>query len=126
MIIVQLIILFIIVCSLIIYYKSKVYDKELIIRKKDSEIKTLTNQKKSSEIITGQITEKIVPFMDVFKYSPRDAVFCGNPIDYIVFDKDHIAVIEIKTGNAKLTKKQQHIKKLVEDKKIIFKEVRIK
>lgn len=48
----------------------------------------------------------------------------GMPIDGICFDEDSIKFIEIKTGNSKLSQKQEKIKKMVENKKVEFKEVR--
>ena len=86
----------------------------------------LLSQKKSSEITTGQIAEKLVPFLDYFNYNPRDALFCGNPIDYIIFGEDKITFLEVKTGNARLTKKQKRIKSIVQNKNVSWEEIRIK
>lgn len=81
--------------------------------------------RKSREVIFGQSAEKVAPFLDSFGFDPQNSQFLGQPIDYIVFDDDQIVLVEIKTGKARLTKKQKHIKKLVENKKITWKEVRI-
>jgi len=81
--------------------------------------------RKSREVILGQSAEKIAPFLDCFEFDPQKSQFLGQPIDYIVFEDDEIAFIEVKTGKATLTKKQREIKKLVEDKKITWREVRI-
>ena len=86
----------------------------------------LLSQKKSSEVRLGQITEHIVPFLDAFPYNPKRAQFMGNPIDFVVFDTKEIAFIEVKTGNSRLNKNQQNIKKLIDDKKVVFKTIRIK
>jgi len=86
---------------------------------------TLLSQKKSSEIITGQIAEKLVPFLKYFNHNPKDALFCGNPIDYIIFGKDEITFIEVKTGKARLTKKQKRIKEAVKQKNVKWEEIRI-
>ena len=76
----------------------------------------LLSQKKSSEIVLGQITEKLTPFLDEFKpHDPQKATFLGQPIDYMVFGDDVITFIEVKSGNAKLTTKQRGIKRLVQN-----------
>lgn len=86
----------------------------------------LLSQKKSSEVITGQVAEKIAPFLKEFPYNPRQSTFLGMPIDYMVFGEKMITFIEIKSGNARLTKKQRAIRKLVEDKKVEWREINIK
>ncbi len=85
----------------------------------------LLSQKKSSEITSGQIAEKLVPFLNHFNHNPKDALFCGNPIDYIVFGEDTITFIEVKTGRARLTKKQQRIKSIVKKRNVLWEEIRI-
>jgi len=84
------------------------------------------SQKKSSEVVTGQIAEKLVPFLKNFNHNPRDATFCGSPIDYVIFGPDQITILEIKTGNSRLTKKQRHIKSLVQNGDVVWEEIRIK
>jgi len=80
----------------------------------------LLSQKKSSEVRLGFIAEKLAPFLDNFPVDPGEVQFLGNPIDYIGFLKDHIALIEIKSGKSKLSKKQRNIRNLVEKKAIKF------
>ena len=87
--------------------------------------KKLLSQKKSSEVLTGHVAEKIAPFLDDFKHDPRNAIFLGQPIDYLVFKEDEIVFVEIKSGKARLSKKQKNIKKLIEDNKVNWEEVRI-
>jgi predicted Holliday junction resolvase-like endonuclease len=55
----------------------------------------------------------------------------GDPIDLIVFDgysednPQKITFLEIKSGNSKLTSKQNKIKELIEKKKVEWEEFRI-
>lgn len=86
----------------------------------------LLSQKKSSEILLGQITEKLVPFLKQFKHDPQKATFLGQPIDYIIFDDDIITFLEIKSGNSKLSTKQRRIKKLIQEKKVRWEQLNIK
>lgn len=91
-----------------------------------SSYKTLLSQKKSSEVRLGHIAEKLAPFLDYFTFDPHDAVFLGQPIDYVVFEDTEITFVEIKSGNSQLSPKQKKIKQLVKSKKINWKEIRIK
>ena len=50
----------------------------------------------------------------------------GKPIDYVSFGDDEITFIEVKSGNAQLSTKQRHIRDLVNQKLVSWKEVRIK
>ena len=86
----------------------------------------LLNQKKSSEVRLGQIAEQLAPFLDNFPYDPKKISFLGNPIDYVYFGEDKVTIIEIKSGNARLSKKQRSIKKLILEGKVEWDEIRIK
>ena len=88
--------------------------------------KKILSQTKSSEVIAGQIAEKLAPFLSDFKHDPQNCIFLGQPIDYLVFNEEEIVFVEIKSGNARLTKKQRDIKKLVQNHKVTWKEIRIK
>lgn len=72
---------------------------------------------RSYSVNLGKITEHLIPFHINFPFNPKDARFIGSPIDMIVFDgysdkKDEIIIyiVEIKTGNSKLTDTQKRIK----------------
>ena len=109
-------------------YRDIVVD---MITKLESEVKEgkaqLTKERgrnKSVEVRTGFIMEKIAPFTEAFGENPRTAKFLGDPIDFICFNDDEIVFVEVKTGKARLTTKQNKIKKMVEDGKVKFKTVR--
>jgi len=82
------------------------------------------SRNKSVEVRTGLIMEKMAPFFEVFDHDPKNAQFLGNPIDYIIFNDEEIVFLEVKTGKARTTKKQNDIKKLVEAGKVKFELVR--
>lgn len=88
--------------------------------------KKVTSQKKSSEVRLGHIAETLAPFLDQFDFDPENCNFLGKPIDYISFGDDEITFIEVKSGNSQLNQKQRHIRDLVKDKMVSWKEVRIK
>ena len=88
--------------------------------------KKLYSQKKQSEVRLGQITERLVPFLNQFPYDPTRAQFLGQPIDYIIFQDDKIIFVEVKSGNSRLSKKQRLIKSNIEEGNVEFQEIRIK
>ena len=61
-----------------------------------------------------------------FDFDPENCCFMGKPIDYVSFGDDEITFIEVKSGNAQLSSKQRHIRDLVKQKLVSWKEVRIK
>ena len=91
----------------------------------ESRKKTLS-QKKSSEVRLGNIAETLAPFLDQFDFDPENCIFLGKPIDYISFEDEGITFIEVKSGKAQLSTKQRHIRDLIKDKQVSWKEVRIK
>jgi predicted Holliday junction resolvase-like endonuclease len=99
---------------------------ELKLKQANEKLIKLLSQKKSSEVITGQIAEKMAPFLENFKHNPQQSIFCGQPIDYIVFGDDEVTFVEIKSGNARLTSKQRYIKKQIQNKQVGWEEIRIK
>jgi predicted Holliday junction resolvase-like endonuclease len=88
--------------------------------------KKVTSQKKSSEVRLGHIAETLAPFLDQFEFDPETCTFMGRPIDYISFGDDEITFIEVKSGKSQLSAKQRHIRDLVNNKLVAWKEVRIK
>lgn len=91
-----------------------------------TEKNTLLFQKKQSEIVTGQVAEKLAPFLKGFNHDPKNIQFLGNPVDFIVFEEKGITIIEVKSANSRLTSKQRNIKKQIKEKKIFWEEFRIK
>ncbi len=116
-----LFLLIIIVLFSIIYYRLRKILKTL----KDENVKLLSSKKKS-EIVTGQVAEKLVPFLEDFKHDPQHIQFLGQPIDYISFEKDKIVIIEVKSGNSKLNSKQRNIRDLIKNGKVEWELYRIK
>ena len=88
--------------------------------------KKILSQKKSSEVRLGHIAETLAPFLDHFDFDPETCTFMGKPIDYVSFGEEEITFIEIKSGNSQLNSRQRHIRDLVKNKCIAWKEIRIK
>jgi len=78
----------------------------------------LLSQKKSSEVRTGFIAEHLAPFLKGFPVDVMrkdvDIVPMGNPMDYMIFTPTKVIMVEIKSGKARLSKKQRTFQKLAE------------
>lgn len=92
----------------------------------------------SRAVLKGKMAEQLAPILPEFPYLPSDAKFMGDPIDYVVFDgysefregtgrADDIEVvlIDIKSGNARLSKGQQAIAAAIRAGRVRFETVRI-
>lgn len=86
-----------------------------------SDIKRLQQQtlKQSKHVTIGFVQEKIAPLLPSFPYNPKDLVFIGKGVDYLVFDGLHagnlkqIVFLEIKTGKSTLNTNEQQIKNTI-------------
>ena len=85
-------------------------------------------------ILKGRISEQLFPILYEKEGNLSDLRFLGNPIDYIKFEglsdlqesgKIKIKFIEIKTGNARLNKNEEAVKKAVDDKEVYWEEITI-
>jgi len=105
---------------------STLNDLEIQLAKEKEAKKKVTSQKKSSEVRLGHIAETLAPFLDQFEFDPEACTFLGKPIDYISFGEEEITFIEVKSGNSQLNQNQRRVRDLVKDKKVSWKEIRIK
>ncbi len=88
--------------------------------------KRVASLKKSGEVRLGHIAETLAPFLDQFEFDPENCSFLGKPIDYISFGEDEITLIEVKSGNSQLNKKQRKIRDQIKSGLVNWKEIRIK
>jgi len=86
---------------------------------------------KSKSVILWEVYEKIVPLLPELPYSPKDMVFIGKWVDYIVFDGlssgdlGKIVFLEIKSGKSGLNKNEKMIRSTIWNKKVEYQEFRI-
>lgn len=87
----------------------------------------LKSQRGAEAVNIGFILERIAPSMKSFAFDHNDCRSLFDPIDYIIFEGlsrkglvERIVFADIKTGNARLQKKQNEIKELVERKRVEF------
>jgi predicted Holliday junction resolvase-like endonuclease len=74
---------------------------------------------------TGTIIENIVPIIPSLPYNAKNMHHLGQPIDFIHFSYDgmegpEITFIEVKSGNAKESKRQKLIKKAIQQGKVYY------
>ena len=92
---------------------------------------------RSRSTLKGRISEQMAPLLPEFPYSPADARFIGNPIDFVVFDgytkaKDEkgdeisVVLVEVKKGKGKLTREESLIKKAVEEGRVSWRTIVLK
>jgi predicted Holliday junction resolvase-like endonuclease len=92
---------------------------------------------RSRSTLKGRISKQMAPLLPEFPYSPADARFIGNPIDFIVFDgytkvKDEkddtisVVLVEVKKGKGKLTREESLIKKAVEEGRVSWRTIILK
>lgn len=113
----------------------EVYEQQLeIIKERKLELKRLKSigttkselGAKSTNI--GFILERLAPTLKHFRFNHNDCRSLFDPIDYVIFEGlyekgriDKLFFVDIKTGNARLSKKQREIKAVIDNKNIVFK-----
>ena len=88
--------------------------------------------KKSRAVLGGLAGEQVAPFLPGFPCNPADARFVGKPIDFVAFpgaadggEIKEIIFVEVKSGEAALSKREREIKACVESGRLRFVEYRI-
>ena len=113
----------------------EIYEEQLqMIRHKKAELKRLRelgtrrSEIGALSINIGLILERLAPTMGGFRFNHNDCRSVFDPIDYVIFEGlskkgrvDKIFLIDIKSGNAKLSKRQKEIKAAIHNKKVNFK-----
>jgi predicted Holliday junction resolvase-like endonuclease len=94
--------------------------------------------RRSRAVLKGKIAEQIAAILPEFPFNPADARFIGSPVDYIVFDgytrvKDggeeepiRVVLLDVKKGDATLTREQRFIKEGVKLGKVEWCTLRLK
>ncbi len=86
---------------------------------------------RSRASLGGKFSENLSPYFPNFPFHPTEMRWLGSPVDYIVFkgmDNDKIEeliFLEIKSGKSVLTAREKQIRKLIEEKKVLWKEYKV-
>lgn len=83
--------------------------------------------KRSKAVLGGQMAEQIAPFLPDFPCNPSDVRFVGKPVDFIGFPGmaenqpvKEVLLIEVKTGESKLSEREKQIKEAVSKGKVRY------
>jgi len=74
---------------------------------------------RSQAVITGRVSEQLLPFLPGFGFNPKDARFLGSPVDFVVFDGldegalRRVLFVEVKTGDADLSARERQVRDAV-------------
>jgi len=104
--------------------RDRLWERELPVHRKEA-------ISRSRAVLGGYFSEQLSPFLPGFKYSPTECRFVGKPVDLIIFkgmdDKniDEVVFLEVKSGNAKLSKQERKLKEVIEKRKVRWEEYRI-
>ncbi len=108
--------------ALVSYLAWHVYKKYKTLQK---ELRKATFNLRSAYVRFGKTFEQFVPFTNDFTEEEKNNfVFLGMPIDGVIFGKEKIKFVEIKTGESQLSSKQKKIKNMIEKGMVEFVEVR--
>ena len=104
------------------YFAYRLYRK---LKNSEAELKKITFALRSAYVKFGKTFEQFAPFTKKFTEDDRNNfIFLGIPIDGVIFGKDKIKFVEIKTGESQLSGKQKRIKKMISRGEVEFTEVR--
>ena len=87
--------------------------------------------KRSRAVLNGQLSEQFAAFFPVFPADPTEIRFVGKPVDFVAFPGlstgtvDEVLFVEVKTGNAALSKVERSLRDAVEKKNVRYTEYRI-
>jgi predicted Holliday junction resolvase-like endonuclease len=80
------------------------------------------SRQRSLSTTYGRISEQWFPLLKSYPYDPQDFRFLGSPVDGVQFNEDSVVFIEFKANKSRLSTKQKHIKKLVEEGHVYWEE----
>lgn len=122
---------------LVAEYEQKIQDL-MLTHQTDTERAIKKSLNTSRATIKGKVAEQFAPLLPEFEYLPSDAKFLGDPVDYVIFngytdwrdgnlsaDAIEIVLMDIKSGQARLSKGQQAIQQAIAQGRIRFETLRI-
>ena len=96
----------------------------LKVQETKEELEKIKYQLKSAYVRFGKSFEHFVPFIKDFPGNKERTTFIGNPVDFLVWDDTGVKFVEVKTGSSQLNTSQKNIRKLIEEGKVYFLELR--
>lgn len=90
------------------------------------ELTTVRFDKQSQSSRYGKMSEQFMPFLESYPYDEHNFRFIGTPIDGLQFEPDKVVFVEFKTGKSQMSPRQRQIQDQIINKKVEFKQIRIK
>ena len=87
---------------------------------------------RSQAVITGRVSEQLLPFLPGFGFNPKDAHFLGSPVDFVVFDGldegalRRVVFVEVKTGDADLSPRERQVRDAVQGREVEWLELTVR
>ena len=87
---------------------------------------------RSQAVITGRVSEQLLPFLPGFGFNPKDARFLGSPVDFVVFDGldegalRRVVFVEVKTGDADLSPRERQVRDAVQGREVEWLELTVR
>ena len=85
-------------------------------------------RKKREAVISGKVTEHLIPYFPDFEYNPKDARFLGTPVEFIIFDglfkgeMNKVVFAGVKSGKTgALSQREKLVKKCINRGKVSYK-----
>jgi hypothetical protein len=86
----------------------------------------------SRAIVTGQVTEHLLPLLPEWPYNPRDAKFLGQPVDFVVFEGlsenvvDRVVFVEVKTGKSgRLSPRERSLREAIQAGRVAYEVIKM-
>jgi predicted Holliday junction resolvase-like endonuclease len=82
--------------------------------------------KQSKAVNRGLVAEQLAPHMAGFAYNPKDCVFLGKPVDYVIFSGldagklDRIVLLEVKTGESCMNARERQVRAAVQEARVSY------
>lgn len=86
---------------------------------------------RSRQIIGGNFSEQLAPYLPDFPFDPTEARFIGKPVDFLVFKGlsqgavQEVVFVEVKSGGSKMNRNEASLKAAIDDKRVRFIEYRV-
>ena len=108
--------------------KAELQDRKANLQERTAKTKQKT-QTTTRSVNVGFILERLAPALPNFPFDKNDCRSLFDPIDYVIFEGlnksgkvQKIFFVDIKSGEARLKKNQQAIRRMIEAKKLEFKQ----
>jgi predicted Holliday junction resolvase-like endonuclease len=91
---------------------------------------------RSRSVVSGRVQEHLAPLFPEFisQFNPRDAIFLGTPLDFVVFDGlndgddtevRRVVFVEVKTGKASLNKRERRVRDAIQAGRVEYQLLRL-